>query len=149
MLIPQGEAMLKRTIFIAALTLVCTTFAAAQEDKSKRPSPPAQAQCKFSDGKTITVDYSSPRMKGRKIFGGLVPYGEVWRTGANEATTFVTNRNLLMVKGSNVPAGSYTIFTVPDPDKWTLIINKHTGESGTPYKYESEVLAGVAMSVTK
>jgi hypothetical protein len=78
-----------------------------------------------------------------------VPYGEVWRTGANEATTFVTNENLLMVKGSNVPAGSYTIFTVPDPDKWTLIINKHIGESGTPYKYESEELARVPMSVTK
>jgi hypothetical protein len=73
----------------------------------------------------------------------------LWRTGANEATTFVTSGNLLMVKGSTVPAGSYTIFTVPDPDKWTLIVNKHTGESGTPYKYESEELARVPMSVTK
>jgi len=149
MLIPQGEAMLKRTIFIAALTLVCTTFAAAQEDKSKRPSPPAQARCKFSDGKTITVDYSSPRAKGRKIFGGLVPYGEVWRTGANDATTFVVNENLAAAKGTNVPAGSYTIFTVPTADKWTLIISKHTGEWGIPYKYESEELARVPMSVSK
>jgi hypothetical protein len=149
MLIPQGESMLKRTIFIAALTLVCTTFAAAQEDKSKRPSPPAQAQCKFSDGKTITVDYSSPRAKGRKIFGGLVPYGEVWRTGANDATTFVVNENLAAAKGTNVPAGSYTIFTVPTADKWTLIISKHTGEWGIPYKYESEELARVPMSVSK
>src|SRR5260370_17707852 len=89
MLIPQGEAMLKRTIFIAALTLVCTTFAAAQEDKSKRPSPPAQAQCKFSDGKTITVDYSSPRANGRKIFGGLVPYAEVCLHRPIDATTYV------------------------------------------------------------
>ena len=141
--------MLKRTIFIAALTLVCTIFAAAQEDKSKRPSPPAQAQCKFSDGKTITVDYSSPRAKGRKIFGGLVPYGEVWRTGANDATTFVVNENLAAAKGTNVPAGSYTIFTVPTADKWTLIISKRTGEWGIPYKYESEELARVPMSVSK
>ena len=141
--------MLKRTIFIAALTLVCTPFAAAQEDKSKRPSPPAQAQCKFSDGKTITVDYSSPRAKGRKIFGGLVPYGEVWRTGANDATTFVANENLAAAKGTNVPAGSYTIFTVPTADKWTLIISKHIGEWGIPYKYESEELARVPMSVSK
>src|SRR6266567_4586336 len=148
MLIPQGEAMLKRTIFIAALTLVCTTFAAAQEDKSKRPSPPAQAQCKFSDGKTITVDYSSPRAKGRKIFGELVPYGEVWRTGANEATTFVTDANL-KVEGKDVPAGSYTIFTVPAADKWTLIVNKKTGEWGIPYKYESEELARVPMMLSK
>src|SRR5260370_38900970 len=110
MLIPQGEAMLKRTIFIAALTLVCTTFASAQEDKSKRPSPPAQAQCKLSDGKTITVDYSSPRMKGRKIYGGLVPYREVWRTGANHATTFFTTPTL-DTAGTNTPAARYTIFT--------------------------------------
>jgi hypothetical protein len=147
--IPQGESMLKRTIFIAALTLVCTTFAAAQEDKNKRPSPPAQSQCKFSDGKTITVDYSSPRAKGRKIFGGLVPYGEVWRTGANDATTFVVDQSLAAAKGTNVPAGSYTIFTVPTADKWTLIISKHTGEWGIPYKYESEELARVPMAVSK
>jgi hypothetical protein len=139
---------LKRTIFLAALALICTTVAAAQEDTSKRPSPPAQAQCKFSDGKTITVDYSSPRAKGRKIFGGLVPYGEVWRTGANDATTFVTAADLT-VGGKDVPAGSYTIFTVPTADKWTLIINKKTGEWGIPYKYESDELARVPMSVSK
>jgi hypothetical protein len=119
-----------------------------QQGRGNRPSPPAQAQCKFADGKTITVDYSSPRMKGRKIFGNLVPYGEVWRTGANEATTFVTNDHLVTVKGTSVPAGNYTIFTVPNADKWTLIINKHTGEGGTPYKYESEELARVPMSIT-
>ncbi len=120
----------------------------AQQDKSKRPSPPAQAQCKFSDGKTITVDYSSPRVKGRKIFGDLVPYREVWRTGANEATAFATTANL-SVEGKDVPAGNYTIFTIPAQDKWTLIINKHTGEWGIPYKYESEELARVPMSVSK
>ena len=58
----------------------------AQQDKGQRPSPPAQAVFHFADGKTVTVDYSSPRAKGRKIFGGLVPYGQVWRAGANEAT---------------------------------------------------------------
>ena len=141
--------MSKRTAFAILLVVATCVISYAQQDESKRPSPAAQAQCKFSGGKTIKVDYSSPRMRGRKIFGELVPYGEVWRTGANEATTFVTNENLLMVKGSNVPAGSYTIFTVPDRDKWTLIINKHTGESGTPYKYESEELARVPMSVTR
>jgi hypothetical protein len=106
--------MLKKTAFAILVVVAACVISYAQRDESKRPSPAAQAQCKFSGGKTITVDYSSPRMRGRKIFGELVPYGEVWRTGANEATTFVTNENLLMVKGSNVPAGSYTIFTVPD-----------------------------------
>ena len=110
------------------------------QDKSKRPSPPEQAQCKFSDGKTITVDYSSPRAKGRKIFGELVPYGQVWRTGANDATTFVTTA-AVSADGRDVPAGNYTIFTVPEQNKWTLIVNKKTGEWGIPYKYESEELA--------
>ena len=68
------------------------------QDKSQRPSPPAKAQCKLAGGKTITVDYSSPRMKGRKIYGGLVPFGEVWRAGANEATTFVTTTDLTLAK---------------------------------------------------
>jgi Protein of unknown function (DUF2911) len=131
-------------LFIFALCVIAT----AQQDKSQRPSPPAKAECKFSDGKTITVDYSSPRVKGRKIFGDLVPYGQVWRTGANEATTFVSTA-ALTVEGKDIPAGSYTIFTVPAQDKWTLIINKHTGEWGVPYKYESEELSRVPMSAGK
>ncbi len=61
------------------------------------------------------MDYSSPRMKGRKIFGGLVPYGEPWRAGANEATTFVIDADM-NVGGKTVPAGSYTIFTLPTAD---------------------------------
>jgi hypothetical protein len=94
------------------------------------------------------VDYSSPRAKGRKIFGGLVPYGEVWRTGANDATSLVTNANLT-ADGKDIPAGSFTIFTVPEQDKWALIVNKHTGEWGIPYKYESEELARIPMQVSK
>ncbi len=141
--------MLKKTGFAILLIVVTCVISYAQQEENKRPSPAAQAQCKFSDGKTITVAYSSPRMRGRKIFGNLVPYGEVWRTGANEATKFVTSGTLITVKGTGIPAGDYTIFTVPNPDKWTLIINKHTGEGGTPYKYESEELARVPMSVTK
>ena len=139
---------MKRTVLAIFFTMTFCLFAAAQQDKGQRPSPPAKADCKFSDGKTITVDYSSPRMKGRKIFGDLVPYGQVWRAGANEATTFVTTANLTTVK-TNVPAGSYTLFTVPESGKWTLIINKHTGEWGVPYKYESEELARVPMTVSK
>ncbi|MGO9127803.1 MAG: DUF2911 domain-containing protein [Terriglobales bacterium] len=129
------------TLFILALT----AFAGAQK---QRPSPAEQAQCKFSDGKTITVDYSSPRMKGRKIFGDLVPYGEVWRTGANDATTFVTTANVT-VGGKSVPAGSYTIFTVPNQGNWTLIVNKKTGEWGIPYKYEGDELVRVDMKVSQ
>jgi hypothetical protein len=148
---------MKKFALIAALLFAVATLASAQmsmsQDKSKRPSPPASAQCKFSDGKTIKMDYSSPRAKGRKIFGttsekALVPYGEIWRTGANDATTFVTDTNLT-VGGKAVPAGSYTIFTVPKADAWWLVISKKTGEWGTDYPGEKEDLVRVPMKVSK
>jgi len=147
---------MKKFALIAAVLFAVASLApqmGMSQDKSKRPSPAASAACKFSDGKTIKVDYSSPRAKGRKIFGAasekaLVPYGEIWRTGANEATTFVTDTNLT-VGGKALPAGSYTIFTIPNADKWTLIVNKKTAEWGIPYKYEADELARVDMSVSK
>jgi len=133
---------------IAMCTVVVMILAAVSFAQGNKPSPAASATCDLGGGKTIKTDYSSPRARGRKIFGGLVPYGEVWRTGANEATTFVTSSDV-MVGGKAVPAGSYTIFTVPTADKWTLIINKKTGEWGIPYKYESDELARVDMKVSK
>ena len=120
---------------------------AAAPDKATRPSPPAKASCSLGDGATITVDYSSPRAKGRKIFGGLVPYGEVWRLGANEATTLVVSSDVT-VGGSKVPAGSYTIFAVPNADKWTLVISKKTGEWGTKYAGPDSDLARVDMKAS-
>jgi hypothetical protein len=148
---------MKKFALLAASLFAIATLASAQmdmgQDKSKRPSPPASAECKFSDGKTIKIDYSSPRAKGRKIFGAasekaLVPYGEIWRTGANDATTFVSDTNL-KVGGKDVPAGSYTIFTVPKADAWWLVISKKTGEWGTDYPGEKEDLARVPMKVSK
>ncbi len=136
--------MQKKIAFLTVLLFTLTIFAACQG----KPSPAASASCDLGAGKTIKTDYSSPRMKGRKIYGDLVPFGEVWRTGANAATTFVTSSDVV-VGGKAVPAGSYTIFTVPTADKWTLIINKKTGEWGIPYKYESDELARVDMKVSK
>jgi hypothetical protein len=140
--------MKKSAALVTLMLFTCTLLAAAQHDASKRPSPAAQAQCKFTDGKTIKTDYSSPRVKGRKIFGGLVPYGEVWRTGANEATTFVTDTTV-NVGGKDVSAGSYTLFTIPNADKWTLIISKKTGEWGIPYPGEGDDFARVDMKVSQ
>ncbi len=139
--------MRKQIVFSALLTILFATSVFAQMGKN-RPSPAASASCDLGGGKTVKTDYSSPRMKGRKIYGDLVPFGEVWRTGANEATTFVTSADIV-VGGKTVPTGSYTIFTVPNADKWTLIINKKTGEWGIPYKYESDELARVDMKVSK
>ena len=143
---------MRRTV--AFLAVGCLTvgmmalLGSAQMDKSKRPSPPESASCDLGGGKTITTDYSSPRLKGRKMIGGVEPYGKVWRNGANEATTFVTTTDLV-VGGKSVPAGSYTLFVIPNPDKWTLIINKKTGEWGIPYKYQNDELARVDMNVSK
>jgi hypothetical protein len=153
----QEEDIMKKIALLTALLFAITTLVSAQmnmsQDKSKRPSPPASAECKFSDGKTIKVDYSSPRAKGRKIFGSesdkaLVPFDKIWRTGANEATTFITGANVT-VGGKVVPAGSYTVFTVPKADAWTLVISKKTGEWGTEYPGEGEDLVRVPMSVSK
>jgi Protein of unknown function (DUF2911) len=148
---------MRKFALIAVSLFAVAMFASAQmnmsDDKSKRPSPPASAACKFSDGKTIKIDYSSPRAKGRKIFGeasekALVPYGQIWRTGANDATTFVTDTNVT-VGGKAVPAGSYTIFTEPKADAWSLVISKKTGEWGTDYPGEKEDLLRVPMTVSK
>ena len=138
--------MQKRIALSAIFTILFTSAALAQMGGGKA-SPPATAACDLG-GKIIKTAYSSPRMKGRKIYGDLVPLGEVWRTGANDATTFVTSADVV-VGGKTVPAGSYTIFTVPAADKWTLIVNKKTGEWGIPYKYESDELLRVDMKVAK
>jgi hypothetical protein len=139
--------MMKRLAILAGLILASVALAAAQGDMSQKPSPPASAGCKLPDGKTIKTDYSSPRLRGRKMIGEHDPYGKPWRMGANNATTFVTDADLT-VEGKNVPAGSYTLFAIPNPDKWTLIINKKTGEWGIPYKYEADELARVDMKVS-
>jgi hypothetical protein len=146
----KGETMKRQFAVVAVACMALFLMAAlgsAQMDKAAKPSPAANASCALADGKSITVDYSSPRAKGRKIYGGLVPYGEVWRAGANEATTFVTTADL-MVGGTHVAAGRYTIFAIPNKDKWTLVISKKTGEWGIPYPGADQDLARVDMKAS-
>lgn len=141
--------MQKRIAILSLFTLIAVTasFAQMDQDKSKRPSPPASASCDLGGGNSIKTDYSSPRLKGRKMIGDHDPYGKVWRAGANEATTFVTSE-AIKVGGKDVPAGNYTIFTIPNPDKWTLIISKGTGEWGTDYPGPDKDLLRVDMKVS-
>ncbi|MDL5047996.1 DUF2911 domain-containing protein [Oscillatoria amoena NRMC-F 0135] len=115
------------TVFMAALTVV-----AFSQDKSKRPSPPAVAEGTI-DGVKIKVDYSQPAAKGRKVMGGLVPYGEVWRTGANEATVIEFDKDV-KIEGQALAAGKYTLFTIPGESEWTVIFNKKIGQWGS-YDY--------------
>ena len=129
-------------MFLAALA------AGAIPSEAQMASPTARTACKFGDGKTITVNYSSPRMRGRKIFGDLVPFGEVWRAGADDATSFVPNVDVI-VGGKSVPAGKYTLFALPTPTKWTLIISKQTGEWGIPYPGEKYDFARMEMKIAK
>ena len=129
---------------IIVTVVVLSSLALAQNPPA---SPPGTATFTFADGKTIAIDYSRPSVKGRKIFGGLVPYGQVWRTGANAATTMKTDTNLT-IGGANGPAGTYTLYSIPEDKKWTLIINKQTGQWGTAYD-EKQDLARVDMKVSK
>jgi hypothetical protein len=123
----------------AALLMLLTVSTFAQEDKSKRVSPPAQAKETTEDGVTITIDYSAPNVKGREVWGTLVEYDKVWRTGANEATTFEVNKDV-MIEGHKLAKGKYALFTIipKDGGEVTVILNKVANQWGA-FKYkESE-----------
>ncbi|RZL01616.1 MAG: DUF2911 domain-containing protein [Hymenobacter sp.] len=118
-----------------------TTTALAQgqmpEDKSKRPSPPATTQADVH-GTEVTIDYSRPSLKSREAFGEktpLAPTGEVWRTGANEATTFTVSKPV-KIEGQALPAGTYALFTIPGPAEWTVVFNKTAKQWGA-FKYDA------------
>ena len=124
---------------VSALLLLCaTTFLHAQGGKTP-PSPAATATATF-DGVTATVNYSQPGKKGREIFGKLVPFGEVWRTGANAATT-ITFSGDVNFGGKALKAGTYALFTIPTKDKWTFIINSEAKQMGAfGYSKDKDVL---------
>jgi hypothetical protein len=128
---------------MAAMALALAGCAGAQES---RPSPSGTADVTLK-GQTISVQYSRPSMRGRKIMGALVPYGQVWRTGANEATQLSTPLNLT-IGGANVPAGLYTLYSLVGEHNWKLIINKQTGQSGTEYHPDQD-LVRVDMQMSK
>jgi len=117
---------------VAILTASVVTWAAyAQFGYSRYTSPPASVAATIG-GKKISIDYYAPSMHGRKIMGGLVPYGEVWCTGANWATKITTEAGLQM-GGLKLPAGSYSIWTLPNENEWTIIINRETGQFHRDY----------------
>lgn len=126
-----------------SLLLAATTFA---QQGGAPPSPPETASVELTKG-SITVKYGAPSMRGRKIMGDIVPYGKVWRTGANEATGFATNTSL-KIGGTPVPAGTYTLYTLPGATQWLLIVNKQTGQWGTVYN-QAEDLARIPMKSAK
>ena len=150
----QGIETMKKLVFAAAMLLGCCGVIAAQQqkdvtganitDKSGKPFPSprklAEADLK---GTKLVVSYGAPSVKGRKIMGGVVPYTEWWRTGANEATAFQTTGDV-MIGNVKVPAGKYTLVTLPSEGQWQLVICKHTGQWGTE-RHEADDLGKVPM----
>ncbi|MBS1809760.1 MAG: DUF2911 domain-containing protein [Acidobacteria bacterium] len=135
--------------FMTALSTMMLIFLSTTSIQAQQnPASPRGAAEVTVAGKKISIDYGRPSVKGRKIMGGLVPYDQVWRTGANKATHLTTEADLMIGK-LLVPKGTYTLFTLPSESGWKLIINKHTGQWGIPYKYESEELGRVDMKVAK
>jgi hypothetical protein len=119
-----------------AVALLVSSAALAQPELP-RPSPSAKVAQTI--GLTeITVDYSSPAAKGRKIWGGLVPYDQMWRTGANAATKITFSKDVVF-GGKPVPAGSYALFTVPGKTSWTVILNKKAEQAGTGRDYQADL----------
>ncbi|WP_020528514.1 DUF2911 domain-containing protein [Flexithrix dorotheae] len=96
---------------------------------SCQKASPAKSVSETINGVTVKIDYHAPSVKGRDIWGSLVPYNEVWRTGANEATTFEIDQPVL-VNGENLPAGKYALFTIPGESKWEVIFNKNWDQWG-------------------
>lgn len=135
---------MRKLTTLALCTLFAATAVIAQEPK-KPLSPPAKAEATVK-GKKITIDYSAPSKRNRVIMGELVPYGKVWRTGANAATTLTTEADL-MIGSLHVPAGKYTLYTIPGEKEWTLIVNKETGQWGTNYD-ETKDLGRAKMKVS-
>lgn len=129
-----------KQIRVSALTgmlLALATFTFAQE---KAPaSPPATASGKIGAAQ-VTVNYSSPSVKGREVWGKLVPYGQVWRTGANAATTITFDKDLA-IEGQPLKAGTYALFTIPTENEWTVIFSKKAKQSGAfDYKEAEDAL---------
>ena len=125
---------MKSIYFTRLLFAVLLFFGIAMAASAQKKSPPATASHTIGD-LSITIDYHSPFVRGREVWGKLVPYGKVWRTGANEATTFEVNKDVL-INGEKLAAGKYALFTIPDKDEWIFIFNKEAAQWGH-YNYDA------------
>jgi len=131
--------MLKIFQLSMALFFIFSLSALGQQIKTPRPSPDATV-IQFVGVTEVKIDYSSPGVKGRKVWGELVPFGEIWRTGANEATT-ITFSDAVKVNGTELPAGTYGIHTIPNESEWEFIFSKDTKVDGSSnFNKDNEVL---------
>lgn len=119
---------MRKLFLFKALSLFAVAFLVSAVAFGQKPSPAATATGTVA-GSTIKISYSSPAVKDRKIWGGLVPYGKIWRTGANEATIFETSKDI-KIGGKTLPAGKYSLYTTPGEKEWKIIFNSQTGQWG-------------------
>ena len=124
---------MRKLLLLLSFYLFAVSFINGQSDKSERKSPPVIVTDTIQ-GVIVTVDYSSPRARGRELFGGLVPYNKVWRTGANEATKVSFNEDVI-INGKDLEAGTYSLFSIPHEDQWIMIFNKVVDQWGH-YNYD-------------
>jgi hypothetical protein len=132
-----------RNLLLAFAALLFVSVAAHSQCKppsDQHPvlSPPAQAAVTL-DGKSVTIDYCAPSLRGREVGDKIATFDKVWRTGANSATTLHTDVTLRIGKKLIVPAGTYTLYTIPSKKGWTLIVNKQTGQWGTVYNQAQDL----------
>jgi len=128
-----------RKFILGIITFVTTFSASSQSIKMPPPSPPQTIKQDFGIS-SIELSYSRPGVKGRKVFGDLVPYGKVWRTGANSATTIDFGDNV-NIGDTKIPAGKYGLLTIPDKDNWIIIITKQDSVTNpVDYKQGSDVV---------
>lgn len=128
-----------KKLLLAAICMGAIVMTEAQQLKTPQPSTTQTVKQEFGLG-GIELSYSRPNMKGRKIFGDLVPFDKVWRTGANSATT-LTFTDDVIIGGTKIPAGKYGLLTIPSPNEWTFIISKQTDvTSPTAYKQDMDVV---------
>lgn len=116
-------------LLVIMIGLASPVLLKAQDGPRKNLTPYAKSTGNIGDA-NIVIDYSSPFVKGRKIFGGLLPYGKLWRAGANEATIFQTDKDLT-IDGKKLPAGRYSFFATPGETEWTIFFNSETGQYGS------------------
>jgi hypothetical protein len=120
-----------------SLLLVLSFFAISFANAQEKPMSPAEKATGIVNGAKIEINYGSPSVRARKIWGELVPFGEVWRAGANEATTFETDK-AITVEGSLLPAGKYSFFIIPNKDECIIVFNKEAKQWGA-YKYNDKM----------
>ncbi|WP_353185039.1 DUF2911 domain-containing protein [Parapedobacter lycopersici] len=130
---------MKNVNLLSLLFIAVFSLGACAQDKSSRPSPLDNTMVTTSDGVTITIQYSKPSLKGRQFGVELAPYGEVWRTGANEATTFEIDKDV-QVQGQPLPAGKYSLYTIPSEQNMVVIFNKNWEQWGTDYDESADAL---------